>query len=270
MAVARAKTWSASKRLITEVAILGTAFLHLLFFYLVKLQSPSLPLPVEARPPSCFLLNVAVPDSDWTKTIGVWLDLEQPTLFSLPNYIRGFSLIFPEALLPYSSESGNEAGIAAGSGIVFPALPLANAIPALPEHLQRSYRTLSPSLVERPLPVVLPHTVIWRFENGTLLTGIAEIPETELKEALSLGMVQNTTRFKAMVSSGVPTRLYLVQSSGNAALDRLALQRLSAKLLDWERFLISGQKTPELERFVAAGNTSLVIEAEWRLVAEKL
>ena len=265
--VNRVKRGSGSNRLMMELALLGTIALHVSFFYLLKMQTLPPPTPAEARPPPCFLLDTAVQDSIWAKTVAEWQDLAQPTLFSLPIPGKGFFLDTPEAMLPYSSEPDVPADIVAESGIVFPSLTLANPIPELPEHIQRRYTAPPTIIADRPVPAALPRTVIWRFEDGSFLTGIPDIPEAELKQALTGGTIQNPTRLEALIRAGAPARLYLANSCGNAALDRLALQRVSTKLLDWERSLVAGQKAPELDRFATA--IPQVIETEWRLAVEK-
>ena len=257
------------RRVIWELALVGALLFHCAFAYLFRPQAD----PVHAkdqpvRAPCVFLPPTSGASAD-QKELFVWAELGDPTLLSLPNPVRGFSEFLAEKeKSPLSLAPPPPPALAGVAPASFPVLRLASPAEDLAASMSRQWSVALPLGEDAsPLPA-LNQSVIWRFEDGTPLINPGDIPAAELRQALPAGKPQSPTRIQVTLQERAGTRVVLRDSCGNAALDALALQRVAARAMEWERSLTFRQPSTETERFSFTNDFSQTIEVEWRLLPE--
>jgi len=257
------------KRVIWELALVGALFFHCAFAYLFRPQADQArPKGQPARAPCVFLPPPSEASAD-QKELLVWSELSDPTLLSLPNPARGFSEFLAEKEKPpLSIPPPPPPALASLARAEFPVLRLASPAENLAASMSRQWSVALPLGEDAgPFPA-LNRSVIWRFEDGTPLINPGDVPAADLRQALAAGKPQSPTRIQVTLQDRAGTRIVLRDGCGNAALDALALQRVAARAMEWERSLTFRQPSTETERFSFANDFSQMIEVEWRLLPE--
>jgi hypothetical protein len=145
---------------------------------------------------------------------------------------------------------------------------LAHKPEPLGDGLVRNWRLAPPAVAATSPGTPVPHSVVWRFADGTPVPRMPEPASAEVGQALSQGAPQGPTRIEmTLPRTGTGTaRFHLVESSGNPALDRLALQQMAQRAGDWERNNLFRKAATESDRFLPENGFTETIEVEWRMV----
>jgi hypothetical protein len=255
-------------RLLWELAIVGTLAFHALLLFLLRAQPVAAARTTAPLQPQCVFLPPESAVGGWEKELYTWLRLEDPALLSLPNSRRGFSGYLREkAVLPVAPAPAHAQQPATAERTEFPPLAWDQPAEALADSLVRHWRSAQPAVVATSMGTAVPRSVLWRFADGTPVPRMPEPIAADISEAWRQGTPQNPTRIDvSLPRSGTGTaRLRLVDSCGNAALDRVALQQVAFRAADWERNNQFRKTVGDSDRFVPENDFTETIEVEWRL-----
>lgn len=193
-----------------------------------------------------------------------WADLNNPTLFALPDYRRGFSAVMEYRLPPVHSP--------------IPDIPLTGASGSFPDMLAAPFtpvRLKIPRLEAEVVgvkrkgegvdgTVIAPKTMLWMWGNGTMIETPPSIAGW-LKE-MDFSKLNPTAETQVDIINEEGTlRMLLDQSSGSRELDQAVLQALGPGLSVAE--MPNQEVTPRfLGKELPVGRAR--VRVEWRTLPE--
>ena len=246
------------------LAMLGAVALHALAFHVVGVR-PAPPARLRRPPaPACMMAPDAESTEGFFRSLNDWCLLQDPTLLTLPNYDLGFSQVLASPRQPSHTPPPDEAIIVkADPEKPFAALALTAGSGSLSAQRQVAF-----PLFHREAPVEsarsLPAQVLWREPDGKAVEKPPKLPDKDVATALASARVTAPTRVE-IDRAGDACRIVLRGSSGNPALDQMALTAIGQRVAVAEgqalcsREGLAGPFSPE------PGNRR-TIEVEWRLM----
>ncbi len=202
----------------------------------------------------------------WERDIWTWADLEDPTLFALPNEHLGFSRVRQERrVLPYTEVPAYRYATTFPAETIQDGGPLAARPPPLDKAVSLTWSDRLPPIPAEPPLGRAPTRVIWRFPDGRLIEDAPALPGEGADKALLARKLTGPTRIQ-LIRSENRLRVAVRQSCGNVELDRLAFDALVHKAGEYQRRQNAGGSVKAASWFPGAGK-SVMLEVEWRLAA---
>ncbi|MFA5205384.1 MAG: hypothetical protein WC708_13385 [Lentisphaeria bacterium] len=258
------------RRRLPALALFGALGVHVALYWLLTWRTPAVPLAAAEPVAPCWMLpppSVAGGDPGGLRA---WSQFEEPAALVLADPVHGFGALLAVPLPPPFSPAAQWEGRLPPPPppAAFPDLRLVPAALPVAAALREDWRfDLPGGATSVAAPAAAPQAVVWRFADGVLLEGVADPPAAELAAALAGGAPRGPSRFAVMLEPESPGRLRLTESCGNPRLDRLALNRLAARLWEWEREALRRHARPLPDRFAGDNGYREAVEVEWRLAA---
>jgi len=247
-------------------AVFWTVLLHAGLFYGLTLKPRPKPTRLQLYGPTCAMLSPRREARRWEQDIWTWADLEDPTLFALPNERLGFSRVRQERrVLPYTEVPGYRYVTTYPGETIRESGPLADPAPPLDKAVSLSWPDRLPPIPAEPPLGRAPTRVIWRFPDGRVIEDAPALPEEKPDMALAPRKLTGPTRIE-LIRSENRLRVAVRQSCGNVELDRLAFDALVHRAGEYQRRQNAGGSVKAASWFPEAGK-SVEIEIEWRLAA---
>ena len=265
-----------SARLCSELALLGTLLLHAMLFYAFRGSTAPDVRIAPRNAPECVWVSPAASQT-WEKEIYAWCLLADPTLLSLPDERYGFARVRRgERVLPHRSTPAFEVPDETEETAAFPPLRLSPPALDVANALANRWPAAELPALEPPRLARLPEGVLWRFPDGTVLSGVPELDMDEVVAALREGPLPTCptgiglARAEAgptvgLGQTGAPGRVRVLQQCSNQRLDDLLVRTLRRALarLDQDSATVATGK--DASCFPTPGG-SIAFEVEWRLV----
>ncbi|MBR6059211.1 MAG: hypothetical protein IKP58_13670 [Victivallales bacterium] len=172
----------------------------------------------------------SMPDS--IKAIYAWTEINDPTLLILPNAKLGFSQFVPptqpidkKEVEPIKEERAELPPPPS------PNIPLSIDVASLEQLISANWNKTTTITLPTAPPIIPPHGVFWRSEDGRLLKNPPESDVNQQTLAIGHGIPEQTTTIEIAPSSLLPTpRVIVRRSCGNAELDMVALNAVRLAL----------------------------------------
>ena len=252
------------------IALLLALFFHVLFLYAFRVKGP---LPRETAPaaedPPVVFLSPASQSEPWERELRAWCDMADPTIFSLPHEVLGFSSVREgPRVLPVQDPPAYEFDAALLTERELEALVLAEKAPPMERRIAETWPRPAP---EAPAPApsgALAPGLIWRRPDGTRLGDVPDLDAEAVFDALSREKPEGPTRVLLVYEGGRP-RVHVRAPSGNRALDLLLVRTVSRLLADVHRSAEYGRGNGAAPyEWLPGPGERAEIEVEWRLVPE--
>ncbi len=255
-----------SYRLGIELAILITLVFHLLFLGVIKLQPRGPAAPVAVDEPECVLLSPPDSREPWEHELIIWAELLDPTLLTLPNEERGFSVVRrKERVIPLRPAPAHEPRVVFAAENKFQTVDLTEDMAAPPVLISTSWVPEFPKPQPGPSPSVLPVAVVWKWSDGTLVDGMP-VHTAEVIRQLADGAMPSAPTAIDVHYDGRSIRVLVSRSSGVRALDLLALADVRALLKPYIKYPASVAAAASLPALLSAEGGVKTVEVEWRLL----
>jgi len=246
-------------------AVLGTLLLHTLFFNSLGMLPPTPAASSIIKPhPKCVMLSPPASAQAWENELRAWCLLADPTLLSLPSETLGFSRFrtatrpMPRREIPSYSYSHDFMPVT-----IHTPPPLIGKQQALSLAIAANWPQPLPQIITQPVAATLPTGIIWRRRDGTLLEHALKLPDDAVNSAAATAELNGPSQVE--ISRRLNnTRVRLLKSSGNRALDQLLIENLTRQV---GFFLNSPQRRqePAAQLYFPDEETPQQFEVEWRL-----
>lgn len=250
-----------------EVALLCALFLHVAFLYAFRIRPNERPQwTSSASTPDCVFLSPPGEASEWEREIRAWCSLADPTLLSLPNESRGFSRVRrEERVLPYSAVPPYEYASSFAQEPAFPELALSDEPRPLQDEVSRTWRTTPAPVPADPPTTPLPDGIVWRLPGGTVLSGMPDLPEDDVRKASASTPPTGCTRLE-VIRDQRRLRVRVRRPCGNSQLDLLLLATVTRAVRRLERQEELGKTVADSVLYPSVPGDIRTVEVEWRLL----
>ena len=217
--------------------------------------------------PDSVLLSATGNGYDWESELRAWSRIADPTIMSLPSERFGFSQVRAnERVLPLAPMQDYvfSARMLAEPAFKTPALALPSL--ALPQQLSKTWSVADIPVPDAPPVSEVPRQLFWRRPGGKPLRALPVPSARRVRDLLQEEMPDAPTRVEIATAAGVH-RIRVRQASGNAALDRLAVQTLIplVRTPSTSPYAEAEKGAPRIQAILPAFRGELVAEIEWRL-----
>ena len=248
-----------------EIALLLALFFHVAFLYAFRIRPHGRPQRPSTATPDCVFLSPPGEALEWEREIRAWCELADPTLLSLPNESRGFSRVRrEERVLPYSDVPPYEYASAFAPERTFAELSLSDEPRPMEAEVSRAWQATPAPVPPEPPTKPLPDGIVWRLPDGTVLAGMPELPEDDVREASKATAPEAPTRVE-ITRDQRRLRIRVRRPCGSPELDLLLLKAVTREVRRLERQEELG-KTVASVLYPSASGDVRTVEVEWRLL----
>ena len=252
----------------TEIALLLALFFHVAFLYAFRIRPHARPDWPSTDSPECVFLSPPGEASEWEQEIRAWCELADPTLLSLPNESRGFSRVRRrERVLPYSGVPPYEYASAFAQERALAELPLSDEPRPMEAEVSRTWQGTPAPVPPEPPAKPLPDGIVWRLPGGTVLSGMPELPEEDVRAASAVTPPKAPTRLE-VTRDQRRLRIRVRKPCGSPRLDLLLLKAVTREVRRLERQEELGKPAAGILYPPAPGDVRTV-EVEWRLLRDE-
>lgn len=260
------KSW-----VLTIIALSAALLLHAAALLLIETPEGSRPDTDNASVhPQTVMTSKSESALSWEEELADIISIRKPELFALPDYVLGFSSPLAKAVdKPHKEPTRYRLQLNYAEPPE--SLPLNIECERLPfDKLVQKNLTLPPLKPTMRADLTLlpvPEDIIWRFPEGTVITGLPNQLPSNLEEIAAEEGVNNLTRLEFLRGQN-SLRMRLRDSSGNAVLDNFAMRLLGREIAMVDTRVLPSADAKSQRILSLEPHSSRSVEIDWRAAVD--